>query len=87
VPWGVRHDRSTGRLLVVDGALGNLYVLKGTGAEPSPGMLPGCGLLQTVAVGPAAAKPHELAVDPSNGDLYVANVGTPTGIVRLARTG
>lgn len=40
-----------------------------------------CQLLQNISIG-VSRKPHELAIDPSTGDVYLAGVGTPPTIQR-----
>lgn len=86
LPWGLRVDAPRQRLLVVDGATGHFYALALPTAPPGspPG---GCIVLQSTAVAPTASNPHELAVDPTTGDVYVALVGVPTGVLRFVRKG
>ena len=86
LPWGLRVDAPRERLLVVDGATGHFYAL----ALPAqrPGAAPGpCVVLQATAVAPTASNPHELGVDAATGDVYVALVGAPTGVLRYVRKG
>lgn len=84
-PWGVRVDEQRHALIVADGLLGNVYILNldDAGSKGSFGKCTPSTLLQTISVG-AAPKPHELAIDYSNGDFYLANVGTPTSAQKYA---
>ena len=77
-PWGVRVDEQRHVLIVADGLYGNVYILNLDDAGPkgSFGKCSSSTLLQTLVVG-VALKPHELAIDYSTGDFYLANVGTP----------
>ena len=87
-PWGVRLDEKRARMLVADGLNGRVFVLNltdaGSGAGNAPlGACSPATLLQTLDIG-VPLKPHELAIDDLNGDLYVACVGTPTWVLKYA---
>jgi len=92
-PWGIRVDDSRGRILVADGGpAGNpsggepgvVYALEiNSGAGWSKDSIGSCqgALLQTLSVpSEATAKPHELAVDPGTGDVYLADIGVPPSV-------
>ena len=83
-PWGLRVDAASGRVLMVDGNSGTLSVfgLPAGGAGP----IGPCVLQESHIVpdGPAR-KPHEMTLDPVNGDVYLALAGSPPGVVRYRR--
>lgn len=87
-PWGIRVDAPRGTVAVVDGLHGMLYILalpSGTVGQPGA-----CQLVQAIPVCPAGdpkagCTPHELAVDRSSGELYVAAVGTTGGPTEILR--
>lgn len=87
-PWAVRVDEPRARLFVGDGLFGRVYVLNVTDAGGESGSAPlgSCSpstLLQTLDIG-APLIPHELAVDSSSGDLYVAALGPPAWLFKYA---
>ena len=77
-PWGVRIDEVHGRVVMVDGAVGQILVFN----LPTAGGLATCALVHTITLanGPAL-KPHLIEVD-RNGNIYVALAGTPPGLQR-----
>lgn len=94
IPWGIRLNEQKGHMLVADGNNGNLYVLNLPANPYHKTTLRGtkknnlnfnaiapCQLLQNISIG-VSRKPHELAIDPSTGDVYLAGVGTPPTIQR-----
>jgi DNA-binding beta-propeller fold protein YncE len=80
-PWGVRVDNARGSIIVADGTMGNVYIFDDstTAADAAPS----CNPAQTIPVPPAASHLHEMAVDEATGDVYIAQVGVPTGLVRI----
>ena len=82
-PWGVRVDATAKRLVVVDGGTGFLYAIDLTRAPV--GGLPACVILQASKYLTPSSKPHLLAIDETNGDVYVALVGSPTGLARYIK--
>lgn len=82
-PWAIRIDQTRGVLFLADGTLGRLLVFDLSAAQPKT--VPPCSPIQTLVIPPAAAHLHEMAVNPATGDVFIAQVGTPTGVVRIAR--
>lgn len=79
VPWGVRVDVPRGRMFVADGTTGQFFVLNLTAS--TQWALGPCQVLQAFNVC-AACKPHELGLDETSGDVYLAGVGVPPTIQR-----
>lgn len=81
-PWGVRAWSAQNLLFVADGGNHNISILDLSAATPSQ---PGdCNVLTFVPVDPTVCnEPHEIAIDASNGELYVACVGTPSHVMRF----
>ena len=81
-PWGIRIDEDRQVAIVPDGGTGSVYIFDLSGV--TKGDLGACKLVQTLrGVSALTSKPHEMTIDRSTGDVYVALVGAPTGILRL----
>ena len=82
-PWGLRVDSKQRRLVVADGAHASVFVLD-LGSE----QFPSCNFNSNISIPTSlCVTPHELAISPVTGDIFVACVGATTGIVRLAAQG
>jgi len=84
-PWAVRIDNKREELIMAaataDGAHGYLLVLPLWGKSDSPRE---CKIEQKIYIG-ATDKPHELSVDEYNGDVFLANIGTPSSLMKFSR--
>ena len=80
-PWAVRAFSLQTFLFVADSSSHVVNVLDLSAATPSnPG---DCNLLTSVNVDPTMCSgPHEIDVDPSNGELYIACMGAPSKVMR-----
>lgn len=88
-PWAVRVDNARDSVIVADGTTGNVYIFDDSASSAASDLAaasaaPPCTPAQTIPVPPAASHLHEMAVDEATGDVYIAQVGVPTGLVRLA---
>ena len=78
-PWGLRIDNDRGEIVMAagtrSGTHGHLLVLP----------ISECAILQDITIG-LTDKPHELSIDQENGDVYLANIGVPSSVMKFVRT-
>ena len=78
-PWGLRIDNDRGEIVMAagtrSGTHGHLLVLP----------ISECAILQDITIG-LTDKPHELSIDQENGDVYLANIGIPSSVMKFVRT-
>jgi len=82
-PWAIRIDNRRGAILVADGTLGKLYVFAYPVPAASAAGPPPCKPVQVLDLPPAASKLHEMAVDEVTGAVFIAQVGSPTGLIQV----
>ena len=77
-PWGIRVDNNNQELIMaantVAGTHGHLLRLS----------LDKCEILQDIKIC-TECKPHELSIDEENGSVYLANIGTPSSLMKFER--
>merc|ERR1711871_1683786 len=77
-PWGIRIDNDRKELIMaantVSGTNGHLLRLP----------LEKCEILQDIPIC-STCKPHELSIDEETGDVYLANMGTPSSLMKFER--
>ena len=93
-PWGLRIDQERNELIMAAdtgaGKRGHLLrldlsaAMEAAAAGDRNAFEASCNIAQDIEIG-ASAKSHEVAIDQANGDVYLANLGVPSNVLKFMR--